>query len=214
LTTKTRPSPNGNDELVVLEAAIELQPLDKRFIDVPIEGVTPYIANNWSQKALTEIRDKQMGKAKTKKAPKVPEDDYKAARYRLDDERDGIPASAFKSAIVEAAGFYNRATITQTLLKRAVVVIGEGPDQLVPLDVAPIMREDAVRIAMGTTDLRYRPMYWPWKATLSIEFVASVISPSTVFHLVDAAGLGGVGEWRPSAPKSKTGSYGRFRVAR
>ena len=30
--------------------------------------------------------------------------------------------------------------------------------------------------------------------------------------LVDAAGIGGVGEWRPTSPKSATGSYGTFRV--
>lgn len=213
MTTKTKPSPNGNDDLMV-EAAIELKPLDKRIMEVHIEGLTPYIAHKWSEKALGEIRDKQMGKTKQKKAPKVPEDEYEAARYRFDDGRDGIPASAFKAAIVEAAAFYDRATITQRLLTKALVVIGEGADQLVALDVAPTMREDAVRIAMGTTDLRYRPMYWPWHATLEIEFVASVLSPTTIFHLVDAGGLGGVGEWRPSAPKSKTGSYGRFRVTR
>ena len=28
-----------------------------------------------------------------------------------------------------------------------------------------------------------------------------------------AAGIGGVGEWRPSSPKGATGSFGRWRVA-
>ena len=40
-----------------------------------------------------------------------------------------------------------------------------------------------------------------------------MIDEASVIALVDAAGMGGVGEWRPSAPKSATGSYGQFRVA-
>jgi len=29
---------------------------------------------------------------------------------------------------------------------------------------------------------------------------------------VDAGGNGGVGDWRPSAPKSLTGTFGRYEV--
>jgi hypothetical protein len=37
-----------------------------------------------------------------------------------------------------------------------------------------------------------------------------MLSAESVIAIVDAAGLGGVGEWRPS--KAKTGLYGTFEV--
>ena len=54
-------------------------------------------------------------------------------------------------------------------------------------------------------------MYEKGGAKLLIEFVPSVLSVDSVVSLVDAAGIGGVGEWRPTAPK-RNGDYGRFAV--
>ena len=62
----------------------------------------------------------------------------------------------------------------------------------------------------GTADLRYRAEYFPWSADVYVNFVPSLLSPDSVLALVDAAGLGGIGEWRPS--KAKTGIFGTFRV--
>lgn len=177
---------------------------------VPIEGQTPLIAHNWSEKAKQQMRDKQQGKARVKKEPKDPEAEYNAARYLLPDGTDGFPASGFKAAIVSGARLMEGVTLVS--LKQTIYVIGEGADQLVPLEIdgPPEMREDQPRIAMGTTDLRYRPQYWPWKATLRIRFVKTAISIEAIVALVRAGGMAGVGEWRPSAPKSLTGSYGTF----
>jgi hypothetical protein len=90
-------------------------------------------------------------------------------------------------------------------------VVGEGTEQLVRIIAdEPRMREDVVRVGMGTADLRYRAEYWPWRAELVINFVPAMLSAESVIAIVDAAGLGGVGEWRPS--KAKTGLYGTFEV--
>ena len=67
-----------------------------------------------------------------------------------------------------------------------------------------------MRIGMGTANLRHRAMFPEWKAILPITFLPSHVSRETVLALVDAAGMGGVGEWRPSAPKSSTGTFGQF----
>jgi hypothetical protein len=75
----------------------------------------------------------------------------------------------------------------------------------------PIMREDAVRNQTGVVDLRYRPMFENWGATIKVEFIPSILSLDSVISIVDAAGIGGIGEWRPTAPKSN-GDYGRFRT--
>lgn len=71
------------------------------------------------------------------------------------------------------------------------------------------MREDVVRIGMGTADLRYRPEFPEWTASLVVRFVASSISQESVLSLINAGGFGvGVGEWRPE----KSGQNGQYRV--
>jgi hypothetical protein len=95
-----------------------------------------------------------------------------------------------------------------TQAKIAIRVLGE----FVPIIGEPRMREDMVRLETGVADIRYRPGFPEWSAVLPITFNASLLSVKSLIHLVDGAGQGGVGEWRPSAPKSASGSYGTFRV--
>lgn len=201
---------NGTvDEAV---ASIALEPIGLQTFIIPIRGVTPLIMHKWSEKALQMMRDKQSGKKSRKKLePKDPAAEAEAATYRLPDGRPGMPATAFKAAVVGAARLFDGITLVQT--KQLIFVEGEGPDQLVPIEGEYTIREDTPRIGMGTTDLRYRPCFPEWSANLRLSFVPSKIDPESVYHLVDAAGLGGVGEWRPSAPKSNTGTFGRFQVA-
>lgn len=190
---------------------IELQRLERSELSIPIIGTTPLITHRWSEKALKEMADSQQGKTKVKKPPKDPEAEFNAARYRIDDRRDGLPAAAFKSAIVDAARYFD--SITMVMLKQMLRVEGIGSGQLVEIVAdAPTMREDAVRLPSGTSDLRYRPQYDPWGATIVVRYLPSQISPESIVALVDAAGIGGVGEWRPTAPKGKSGSFGTFEV--
>jgi hypothetical protein len=180
----------------------------RTFID--IEGQTPLIPHKWSEKAKRMMLDKQQGKAVAKKAPKDPEQEAQDATYWLADGRPGMPATAFKVAIANAARHFDGVTIV--IVKDAVFVVGEGDDQLVPIDGPLSMREDMPRNATGVADLRYRNQISPWSATLEIEYIASTLTLGALVALVDAAGLGGVGDWRPSSPKSKSGTYGRWQV--
>lgn len=177
-------------------------------IEIPIVGLTPLVTHKWSEKALGMMRDKQAQKVTKKKEAKDPVAECEAATYRLPDGRAGVPASAFKSAIVQGARNFD--SLTMTAVKQAVYVVGLGADQLVPIIGEAEMWESPVRIAMGTTDLRYRPRFWPWAATLTVRFNSAVLSKESVANLVHAGGMAGVGEWRPSSPKSHTGSYGMF----
>jgi len=192
--------------------AISLIPIKRLTIMVPVEGLTPLITHRFSEKAKRQMLEDQVKtKTKTKRPPQDPEAEYMAARYIMDDERDGFPAVGFKAAIVGAARLFDG--ISMTALKQGIYVGGEGSEQLIAINATPRMREDVCRVGMGTANLRYRPEYSPWSALLPVTFVPSMIDESSVIALVDAAGMGGVGEWRPSAPKSATGSYGQFRVA-
>lgn len=181
--------------------------IKRAIIEADVASTAPLIQSKWSEKALQQMRDKQQGAAKAKKSPKEPEVEFEAAKYLLPDGTPGIPAVAFKSAITDGARLVGDAKMTH--IRPAVYVQGFGPDMLVPIDATDaIMREDTVRVGMGTADLRYRPMYEEWTATLHIQVLEHVITVEQLYGLIDAAGYNGVGEWRPE----KNGVYGTFRL--
>lgn len=193
------------------EATFNLRRLERVVFEVPIQGTSPLIVNRWSEKAKEMMLAAQQTKARPKKDPKDPVANFEASRYRMDDGRDGFPATGFKASIVHASRLFEG--ITQVLVKQTVLVIGEGADQLVPLTYGEItMREDTPRNASGVADLRYRAQFWPWSATLRVRTIAGQFDHESILSLVDAAGIGGVGEWRPASPKSATGTFGTFEV--
>jgi hypothetical protein len=179
-------------------------------IIVPIRGVSPLIVSRFDEKAKELMLAAQQSKTRKTKEPKDPDKEYERRRYRLPDGRDGFPAVGFKAAIVGGARLFDG--VTMTALKTQLYVHGDGPDLLVAINGDVHMREDTVRVGNSVADLRYRPMYWPWRADLHIDFMPSQLSAQSVIALVEAGGFGGIGEWRPSAPKSLTGTYGRFTV--
>lgn len=197
------------------DTAPTLRRLQRVVFEFPIRGTAPLIVNRWSQKARQMMLDKQQTSARTRKEPKDPAANYEASKYKLPDGRDGFPATAFKAAIVHAGRLFDG--ITQVQIKQTVLVtsdhIDERGDQLVILDYRDVqMREDTPRNASGVADLRYRAQYNGWSTTLRIQTIAGQLDEGSILALVDAAGIGGVGEWRPTAPKSATGTFGTFEV--
>jgi hypothetical protein len=179
-------------------------------MELRIEGTSPLIVSRFDEKAKEMMLAAMQTKTRKVKEPKDPEKEYQRRRYITPDGRDGFPAVGFKAAIIGGARQFDG--ITMTALKSQIYVRGEGPDMLVPIDGDISMREDTVRVGNGVADLRYRPMYWPWSCVLNIDFFPALLSPESVVALTLAGGFGGIGEWRPSAPKSLTGTYGRFTV--
>jgi hypothetical protein len=182
---------------------IQLKRLGRLQARIPIEGTAPLIQNRFSEKARQMMLDRQQGIA-NEREPKNPEALYEAAMYRLPGDRYGHPAVAFKSAIVGGVRFYKGSKLTMTGLKIMLFVVGEGADMLVEIDGIPKMREDPVRVAGGVADLRFRPVFWPWQATLTVAYIPNQFSLSSLVALVDAGGNVGVGEWRPE--------FGTFKV--
>lgn len=194
---------------------VKLRRLERPEFVFDIVGTAPLIVNRWSEKARNMMLAKQQTSARAKHEAKDPEALFEASKYKLVDGQDGFPAVAFKAAIVHAARMFEG--ITQVAVKQSVVVLGQGRDDrgddLVVLNYGKCeMREDTPRNASGVADLRYRAMYLDWSATLRVRTVAGQIDEESLFALVDAGGVGGVGEWRPTSPKSATGSYGTFEV--
>lgn len=182
---------------------IEIPPVKITVMPLRIIGDSPLISHKWSDKAKQMMLDKQMGKAIPKKAPKDPEQEYLDSLYVHPDGGYGFPAVAFKAAAVSACRSVDGIKMTEA---RAAFHI---PGELVRIEGSPEMREDMVRIGMGTADIRYRGEFKEWAATLMIRFNQNVLTPSQIGNLFNVAGFGvGIGEWRPE----KDGSYGMFHV--
>jgi hypothetical protein len=192
---------------------IHLVRLQDAETEIAIVGQAPVIPHKWSEKSLRLMREAQTSEAGTvraKREAKNPEEEAEQSCYWLPDGRPGILATAFKAAIADASRHYDG--VTKVQLKQLIYVIGEGPDVLVPIDGKQEFREDTPRNSGGSPDLRYRYQFSDWRATLRIRFVPNLLPLQSVIALVDAAGRGGVGDWRPSSPRSSTGVYGTWRV--
>lgn len=185
---------------------IELPRFDLRTMNVKLVGDAPLICHAWSHKAKTEMLHKQMKKAKEAKAAKNPEQDFRDSLYPHPEGGYGFPAVAFKAAAVDACSHVDG--ITKVEARGAFHISG---DLMKIIADEPIMREDMVRVGMGTADIRYRGQFTAWAVNLPIRFNAGVLSAEQIVHLFNIAGFGiGVGEWRPQ----KDGMFGLFHVAR
>jgi len=192
-------------------ATVSLKRIEREVAEISIKGTAPLIVHRWSEKARQMMLDSQQGK-KTPKVHKDPQADYESSMYRLADGGHGFPVMGFKAATVKGGGRLFGKSVKMTELRQLFTFIpdGIGTDgtQLARIQGEPTMREDMVRVGMGTADIRYRAEYRDWSALLRIEFVPSIIDLESVVALVDAGGTNGVGEWRPE----KSGSYGTYEV--
>ena len=214
---------------------VEIRPLEIKRVPVHIEGDTPLIMHAWSDKAKQMMLDAQMGKAKGKQKPKKsPAEDFIESMYWLEGKpeiadsmseeekmaafcaaiengaRFGFPVTAFKQSAISAA--YRLGWSKDKVSLRGAFFIESDADGMIEIKSAPpIMREDMVRVGMGTADIRYRGQFNNWSADLVISYNANgPYSLETIINILNAGGYtNGVGEWRPE----KDGQYGTFHVA-
>lgn len=203
------------------DTAIELPKLNIKLMEVTVIGDSPLIVHAWSEKAKREMLDKQLKKAKGAKEAKDPVADFEASLYRLVDGGYGFPSVGFKSAAVTACT--SVAGITKIAARQAFHILGEDVDvqgvfdgtkarhNLVRIEGGePAMREDMVRVGMGTADIRYRGEFADWSAKLLVRYNGNVLSESQILNILNTGGFAvGVGEWRPE----KDGMSGMFHVA-
>lgn len=223
---------NGDPAPVIPANAITIPKLRYRTMQITVIGKTELIVHAWSAKAVRQMLGKQTGEASAGRPKKNPLEDFRESAYYLPDNKGfGLPAPCFKAAIVGCA---NDVEMKQTETKRNCHV----NSYLVPIICPPLakehwtewdykyekelewhhslgcrMRMDLVRLESGVADIRFRAAFPQWKCDLELEFNESVISSGQLVSLVEAAGQGGVGEWRPTSPQVKSGEFGRFKVA-
>ena len=201
--------------------AIEVPQMSIGRMEVTLVGDTPLIVHAWSTKAKKEMLDKQMKKAKPGKQSKDPNQDFEDSLYKLGDGGYGFPSVAFKAAAITAVTSVSG--VTKVAARQAFHVHGEQTElggafdgvkmrmDLVRIRGAePTMREDMVRIGMGTADIRYRGEFYPWYVVLTVRYNTHALSEGQILNLFNTAGFGvGIGEWR----SERDGNHGLFHCA-
>jgi hypothetical protein len=203
------------------ETTIEIPGIKLKRFSLKLVGDSPLIVHAWSEKAKREMLYKQMKKATTGKDAKRPMVDFADALYWLtekpdftnmeDDEimaavqkgRFGFPVLAFKAAAIDGA-YQQGAVEKKTTLRGAFHITGEYAEIK---GKPPVIREDMVRIGMGTADIRYRPEFKEWGVTLDITYNEQAISAEQIVNIFNIGGFAvGIGEWRP-AKDGRNGCY-------
>lgn len=209
------------------EELIEIRPLDIRSVPIRIVGDTPLIVHAWSEKAKRMMLDAQTGATKTKaKEKRDPFDDFIQSLYWLTGKPEESTPEAFEEALKNGAKFgfsagaikmaANSAAYRMKWVKNQMELRGsyfiktEWGDMAEIKGDAPIMREDMVRIGMGSADLRYRGEFKNWYIDCTIEYNANgAMSLEQIINCINAGGYTvGIGEWRPE----KDGNFGMFHV--
>jgi hypothetical protein len=199
--------------------ALVIKPANLQTNEFSIEGTAPYVQHKFSAKARNKmLADQQAGpKAKNKntREPRNIEEDYENAMHRTSDGKHGIPAPAFRSAMISAcrvAGF------TMTKAKLSVFVQPDDFDKddgtpLVFIKGKPEMHQAAVRLESGVASIAIRPMWRKWSAKVRVTFDADQFTADDVLNLLHRAGQQvGVGEGRPDSKKSHGMGWGTFEV--
>ena len=190
---------------------ITLEEMQQSILTTRIKGISALIEHKWSEKAIKMMEDKHAGVKVKNRDVRVPEQEFKDAAYVCEDGRFGFPSGGLKKCMINAA--HKDIGLEKTLLKKSLFIL---PDDTVNNLCAfesdePLMRQDIVKVGMGSTDLRYRPEFRNWSMIVRIEFDSQSLTLNTILSLVQRAGFGvGLGEMRPE----KGGEYGRFEVDR
>jgi hypothetical protein len=187
---------------------------------ITIVGDTKLVQHKFSQKARTQIMDKQtlgnVGKKGRKKEPRDFDEIYRQAIYISTDGWYGIPAISFRKAMISACRVCG---YQMTKGKLALFCEADGYDDegtpLVKIAKGEPHRHDGYgRIANGNIDINVRPMWDEgWEAVVRIRYDADMFSNIDVVNLLSRAGMQvGIGEGRPDSKESCGCGWGTFRI--
>ena len=200
-------------------ATIQITAPDIRTAEFKLVGTAPFVQLKFPEKAKAQMRAKmelgsQAAKSRKREARDFDED-YRQALHVSEEGWYGIPAPAFRNAMISACRLVG---FKMTLAKLSVFAKADGIDgedgtPLVRItgDPEPVVHH--VRNATGVADLRVRAMWREWSATLRIEFDHDQFSLQDVTNLLMRVGVQvGVGEGRPDSKSSAGMGWGTFRL--
>lgn len=187
---------------------------------ITIFGKSPYVQHAFSAKAQAQMEETQragtQARSRKKRAARDFEADYEAACHRAEAGWYGIPAPAFRNAMIDTCRLVG---FVMTRAKLSVFVEADGYDRVDGTPLVKIIGEPEIhkgwgRNANGSADLRWRPMWKEWSAKVMITWDQDQFSAADIANLFSRAGLQvGIGEGRPSSPNSNGLGWGLWTLS-
>ena len=190
---------------------------DIRSVAFNIKGTAPYVQARFSGKAMQAMMSKMaagsVAAGKKVRNPRDFDEDYRNAMHMSTEGWHGIPASAFRQAMISACRLVG---FKMTLAKLSVFVVADGFDAvdgipLIKLQGKPERVDMAVRNQTGVADIRVRPMWREWTSLVKVRYDADQFSSTDVANLMNRVGMQvGIGEGRPDSRESAGLGWGTF----
>jgi hypothetical protein len=189
-------------------------------VELFLHGTDPYVQHKFSAKAREMIMATQAaGSTAKSKKKREPKDFDKVCHEATHYSRDGwigIPAPAFRNAMISACRLVG---FKMTLAKLAITIKADGYDRdegspLVQIFGKWRRHDAAARNDNGSVDIRSRPMWENWMAKLVVRYDADTFTAQDVANLVLRVGMQvGVGEGRNDSKKSAGIGWGAFELS-
>lgn len=183
-----------------------------------IRGVSPYVQSRFSKKMDILAKQEQGSASKSKKQHEArdTDKDYQEATYRGPNGEYGIPATAFRAAMISTC------RLVGFQMTKAKLTVFIEPDFFDDQDGLPMVRiikgEPKKNIAVarlpnGDPNIAVRPMWSAWEADVTVRWDRDQFLSEDVTNLVLRAGLQvGIGEGRPDSKKSPGCGWGLFEI--
>lgn len=213
VSATTKPSDPKTSTVVISPPKFQVAP-------IKIVGTSPLVLHRFSVKAKNMIIETQESGSVARKGKKREAKDfnavYEAAKYISREGWLGLPASAFRNAAISACRIVG---FKMTLAKLSLFVEADGYDAL---DNTPLIRITGgepemhlapARNANGAVDIRARPMWTVWGATVRMRWDSDQFSATDIANLMMRIGCQiGVGEGRPDSRMSAGCGWGTFEL--
>ncbi len=220
--------------------SVEIEPIQLTTMRLTIVGDTPLIVQKFSHKAQAQMLAAQMKKTFQKEAKEIYECLEGATYYLDEDLNEiecparleliaegkipqfvkeygafieqlkkiknpvyGLPSVCFKKSAVRGAKVIG-------MIMKDVMGAFHIPKPFARIHGERTSRCDMVRIARGTSDIRFRPQWIDWWTEFDVQFNAKFTNEDQIINIFHAGGFcSGVGEWRPE----KGGTFGQYHIA-
>lgn len=200
--------------------AVTIKPANIETAQFQIRGTAPLVQARFSEKAKQLMMAKMAAGSTANKSRAKPardfDEDMRNAMHISEDGWQGIPAGAFRNAMISACRLVG---FKMTLAKLSVFVVADGFDKVdgVPLirfEGEPERHEMAARVGIDGTDIRIRPMWRKWSAVVQVRYDADQFTMQDVTNLMQRVGMQvGIGEGRPDSRSSAGLGWGTFELA-
>lgn len=198
---------------------VQISPANMQFARFKLKGTAPLVQARFSAKAMQAMMSKMAAGSTANKSRAKPardfDDDYRQAMHISTQGWCGVPAGAFRQAMISACRLVG---FKMTLAKLSLFIIADGIDKvdgipLVKFEGTPERVDMAVRNATGVADIRVRPMWREWTMSLTIRYDGDQFTAQDVTNLLSRVGMQvGIGEGRPDSRESAGLGWGTFEI--